>query len=466
MKNKVFLISLAFLSLICNVVLSQNITIKGKVLSSSSSPQYIRLLTYNDMLTCEQILLYETKTDENNEFVIKADVDEIKMAQIAVDLERVDILLRPDSSYDIEITIPDQENDVSYFERQNPSMKMIDSNDDGLYYQYCMSEMIIDDFLLNNFNRLYKGRQSSLLDTLDAKINSVLGSVKSDYVSNNVRYKKAAIYMMINSGNTKRVVNQYFNQQDILYSNLAYMNLFYEVFADYLSSHNFSPSDINNLFNYEYDRFLTYLKEKDVFLSDNSELAEIIIALNLKRMYYENPNERNVIMDYLDCIVHGSKNQRNQKLVSDMVKQIKRLSFNSDAPAFSLKDKSGKMVELADYKDDILVLQFVDQYSTLLDYQFEALKELSCQWQDSVVILTVATKNGYEEYKQIFDDKGFEWNLLNLDDEFLLLEKYQIKTFPDYVILGKNGKIGMAPAPAPDQYLDYHVRRIFKYYKK
>ena len=163
MKNKVFLISLAFLSLICNVVLSQNITIKGKVLSSSSSPQYIRLLTYNDMLTCEQTLLYETKTDENNEFVIKADVDEIKMAQIAVDLERVDILLRPDSSYDIEITIPDQENDVSYFERQNPSMKMIDSNDDGLYYQYCMSEMIIDDFLLNNFNRLYKGRQSSLL---------------------------------------------------------------------------------------------------------------------------------------------------------------------------------------------------------------------------------------------------------------------------------------------------------------
>ena len=146
------------------------------------------------------------------------------------------------------------------------------------------------------------------------------------------------------------------------------------------------------MFNYEYDRFLTYLKEKDVFLSDNSELAEIIIALNLKRMYYENPNERNVIMDYLDCIVHGSKNQRNQKLVSDMVKQIKRLSFNSDAPAFSLKDKSGKMVELADYKDDILVLQFVDQYSTLLDYQFEALKELSCQWQDSVVILTVATK--------------------------------------------------------------------------
>ena len=145
-------------------------------------------------------------------------------------------------------------------------------------------------------------------------------------------------------------------------------------------------------------------------------------------MYYENPNERNVIMDYLDCIVHGSKNQRNQKLVSDMVKQIKRLSFNSDAPAFSLKDKSGKMVELADYKDDILVLQFVDQYSTLLDYQFEALKELSCQWQDSVVILTVATKNGYEEYKRIFDDKGFEWNLLNLDDEFLLAFLQHVET--------------------------------------
>ena len=54
-------------------------------------------------------------------------------------------------------------------------------------------------------------------------------------------------------------------------------------------------------------------------------------------------------------------------------------------------------------------------------------------------------------------------SLLDLDDDILLLEEYQIRTFPDYIILRKGGKIGMAPAPAPDQYLDYHVRRIYKY---
>mgnify|MGYP003311885256 CR=1 FL=1 len=44
-------------------------------------------------------------------------------------------------------------------------------------------------------------------------------------------------------------------------------------------------------------------------------------------------------------------------------------------------------------------------------------------------------------YDRLFEDKNYKWTLLNLDNEILLLEKYQVKTFPDYVIIGKNGKI-------------------------
>ena len=101
----------------------------------------------------------------------------------------------------------------------------------------------------------------------------------------------------------------------------------------------------------------------------------------------------------------------------------------------------------------------------MTDHQFKTLQEFSQQWNDTIQIVTIATKECFDDFKQMFDNKAYKWNLLNLGDDILLLEKYQIRTFPDYIILGKNNKIGMAPAPSPDQYLDFHVRRLHNYYK-
>ena len=149
-----------------------------------------------------------------------------------------------------------------------------------------------------------------------------------------------------------------------------------------------------------------------------------------------------------------------------MLKQINRLSFNSDAPDFSLRDKNGNVVGLADFKENMLLIQFVNKVSSMTDYQFELLKDFSNQWQDTIQIMTIATKESFEDFEKLFEEKNYRWKLLNLENEILLLEKYQIKTYPDYVIIGKNGKIGMSPAPSPEQYLDFHVRRLYKYYKK
>ena len=316
MKKYKTIFILILLIFINNITVSQNVIIEGKVNKANA---LVRLLTYNDMLTCEQTLVYETKSDTDGNFIIEKNIDDITLAQIAVNLERIDILIKPDSNYNIEIIIPEQENNVSYFERQSPTLKMIEENDDELYYQYYMSEIIIDDFVLNNFNQLYRGRKLSLLDSLDIEIEKVLGNIKSDFVKDNIRYRKAAIQMMVNNDNGKKVINQYFNKQEILYYNPAYMNLFQEIFTTYLTSRQFSPSDIRYLLYSTYDNFISYLKEKDVFLAENQNLAEIIIAWNLKRMYYEMPDEKSFILEYIKAIGHNTKNQKNKEIVNDIL---------------------------------------------------------------------------------------------------------------------------------------------------
>ena len=457
------IITLILLFLISNIAVSQNVKIDGKVNEPNA---LVRLLIYNDMLTYEQTLVYETKSDNDGNFLIEADVEDVVMAQIAVNLERVDLLIKPDASYELEIVIPEQKNEVSYFERESPTLKIININDDELYTQYHVSNMIIDDFLYENFNQIYRNRRLSLLDSLELVIKRNIPQIKSDFVKDNIRYRKAAIQMVVNNDNGKKVINQYFNKQDVQYSNPAYMNLFHEIFANYLASRQFGASDLRYMLYQDYDRFMSYLKEKDVFLAENQNLAELIVAYNLKRMFYELQDDRKVILEKLKSIGQNTKNQKNKDIVNDILKQIDRLSFNSEAPDFSLNDKNGNLVKLADFKENMLLVQFVNKVSAMTDYQFELLKDFSNQWQDTIQIVTIATKESFDDFEKLFEEKNYKWKLLNLENEILLLEKYRIKTYPDYVIIGTNGKIGMSPAPSPEQYLDFHVRRLYKYYKK
>jgi peroxiredoxin len=463
MKMNKSIIILILLFLISNIAVSQNVKIDGKVNEPNA---LVRLLIYNDMLTYEQTLVYETKSDNDGNFLIEADVEDVVMAQIAVNLERVDLLIKPDASYELEIVIPEQKNDVSYFERESPTLKIININDDELYTQYHVSNMIIDDFLYENFNQIYRNRRLSLLDSLELVIKRNIPQIKSDFVKDNIRYRKAAIQMVVNNDNGKKVINQYFNKQDVQYSNPAYMNLFHEIFANYLASRQFGASDLRYMLYQDYDRFMSYLKEKDVFLAENQNLAELIVAYNLKRMFYELQDDRNVILEKLKSIGQNTKNQKNKDIVNDILKQIDRLSFNSEAPDFSLNDRNGNLVKLADFKENMLLVQFVNKVSAMTDYQFELLKDFSNQWQDTIQIVTIATKESFDDFEKLFEEKNYKWKLLNLENEILLLEKYHVRTFPDYVIIGTNGKIGMSPAPSPEQYLDFHVRRLYKYYKK
>ena len=468
MKKSILFISLILLLLCNNDIFSQNIKIKGKIQkteSKSESESLVRLMTFNDMLTLEQTTIFETKSDKEGNFTIETNIDDITLAQIAIDLDRVDIILKPNSSYEVEISIPEQEGNTSYFEQLSPTIKVAQSKDDDLYYQYYMSEMIIDNFLLNNFNQLYRNRNISLLDNLDIEIEKNIGELKSDFVKDNIRYRKAAMQMVVNNDNGKKVINQYFNKQDILYSQPAYMNLFQEIFCNYLSSNKFNPLDFRYKLYSGHDNFLKYIKENDAFLAENQNLAEIIIAWELKRLYYAMPDDKKQILNHLNTIHQTTKNQKNKAIVSDILKQINRLSFNTDAPTFSLTNKDGVIVNSSDYNDNMVLLQFVSQVSSMTDHQFNTLKDFSQQWNDTIKIVTIATKECFDDFRQMFDTKEYKWNLLNLGDDILLLEKYQIRTFPDYIILGKNNKIGMAPAPSPDQYLDFHVRRLYNYYK-
>lgn len=429
MKNKrIFGLILVFL---CPIfMLGQNVSIVGK---TNIPNALVRLLTYDEMLTHHQTKVAETQSDKDGKFTLQIEIKEITPAQIAINLDRVDFILSPGASYNLEITIPDK-GEVSFFEQEMPSLKINSATDGGFYSQFVAIQEFIDDFLYDNFDRIYRGRQVSLLDTLDNQLVKNFGKTTNKYIDDFIKYRKASMLMTVN---TKQTLAEYFDNQEVLYMQQAYMDVL--------------PGLRN-----------TIVSDND-FLSRNWQIAELIRMMNLDASYHSNPQNQNQILNALEQIEKTSKSKKNQLIAANIIKRLKELSYDSDAPAFSLKDKNGKIVQLSDYQDDMVLLQFVGNITSLVENEFAMLNQLHKQWNDTIQIVTIAPRESFQNYLQLFDKQGYNWQLLNLGDNILLLEDYHVMIYPAYVILKRKNRIGMSPAPSPDHNLDIQVRRIGRY---
>ena len=292
MRNKRLLgLILAFL---CPFfMLGQNVSIVGK---TDIPNALVRLLAYDEMVTCEQTKIAETQSDKDGKFTLKAEIKEITPAQIAINLERVDLILSPDGKYDLEITIP-QQNESSYFEKEQPVLKINTINDGGFYSQYIATQTFIDDFLFENFDKIYRGRKTSLLDTLDNQIVRNIGKIKNDYINDFIKYRKASVMMTVNA---KKTLTDYYDNQKVLYSQAVYMEVLAELFK----------SSVRN----------------DDFLSRNPQLAEVVEMMNLRKSFYANQQNKNQILSSLEKIEKTSKYQKNKVVAKNMAKQMEDLS--------------------------------------------------------------------------------------------------------------------------------------------
>lgn len=446
-----------FTFLLTSQLISQNINISG---TSNAPNSIIRLFVFDDLFNWDGKIVCQTNSDSKGNFSLQAEISEISYCQIAIDLERTDILLSPNSNYEIQIECNKEEELSSYFDKMPPALIIKKATDNNLSKQIDLADKIINTFILNNFNKLYRNRRYDLLDTLSLELKNALGSIKSDYILKHIEYKTASVKLAVNRDGGKKVINEYFTTKPVLYNQTAYMELFSDLFSNHLNnSKSFNLYDLEKSFYAGYDSFQNYLKN-DSLIAKGNNLSELITILSLKELFYNVAENQKTVLYYLSIIEKNSRYKENKLIANNLIKKLNYLLPNSPAPNFNLKDAEGKSHQLSDFKDQFVILNFINKNSAIYEYQLEQLKNLSDQWSKNVKIITISTKESFSENQKLFKSKEFDWTLLNLDDNIFLLEDYQIRIFPDFIIILPETKIGMAPASSPDQYLDYHLKRL------
>ena len=447
-----------FLSLLFLTASAQNVTITGR---SNKTNTLIRLFVYEDLVNETGILLHQGQTDAKGHFILEGNVKQILPARIYVGLEFVDLILSPNATYDIEIIVPEPQDNVSYFEKELPTIRVKRATDQGIYRQIIFSEEIINGYMMEHFNQIYRGRQVRYIDSIQNAINREVPDIKSDYVKNHNRYKIAAIKLGISTDGGKKVIKDYYDGQPVLYTQSAYIDLFKELFDGYFNSAAYDSHLLNDAFMEGPGPLKRYL-DTDPLMAKNPRLAELITIYNLQKLCYGDRTTSRLAKDHLNYLKSQTKYPEHKTIISDFFSNLNRLAPGVAATDFTLKDRNGNEVSLSDYKDRLVLLQFVDGTSAVSEHQFSELRALHKQWQDTVQILTIATPDKMGFYKQQFVEKKQDWPLLDLGDNILLLEAYNVRTFPEYILITKGNKIGLAPAPSPERYLEERVRGLYK----
>ena len=424
--------TLLLLFLIPTATQAQTVTVNGRV---NKPETLVRLMVCDDLLNMHETAIAETYSNEQGYFILEGEVDRIMPAAIYIGLESVDLVVTPGATYDVGIVVPDADPSLSYFEQPQPTLRIKSASDKGRYRELVLSEMIIDDYVIDYFDQIYQRRQYRYLDSIRATIDREL-HVTDPYVLQANTYKMASIQMALNADGGKKVIQEYYDGKPVLYECMPYMDLFKDLFKNYPQSNEFARR--------------------------NPELSDLVNIYQLRGLYYEDYQSRNWVKQQLQSIGQKSKSSEVKNLVSNTLGRLDRFAQGADAPDFELQSADGSTMKLSDYKNTMVLLQFVDGSSRTVEHQFETLADLHHQWQDSVQLITVSTKDQLASHRRRFEEHRYDWPLLNLGNDILLLERYEVRTFPEYFIILPGPKIGLAPAPNPDRTLGENVTKLLK----
>jgi peroxiredoxin len=431
------------------------------IIGESNAPnQIVRLIVIKDYVSNLEQVLITSKTDAVGKFVLNADILEITVAYLALGLDKAEIILSPGSEYFCKLNQPKSLLNVSYFEKEPLIINVLGSNDGGVQKNVDDINMIFNAFVMQHFDDLYRNKRIDLLDSLKIAIENRLPKKPEVFVSDYSIYRQATLLQSIRGRSAEQWIRNLIIDKPVLYTNPEYMNLINEVFRDYLISNRYYQTDELNLsITGGYTDFLQFIS-KNPLLKPNSQLIELVGLINLRDLYYNSSFNKLEIIKLLNQFQKDSPYVQHKNIASNIIESVSILATKTEAPDFNLKNQSEKLVSLKDFNEKKVVLSFVQDSCNVCLQALMELKTLQEKYKNEYDFVTIVTAEGFNKYVKVFIQNNFSWTLLNLSDNILLLEAYNVKTFPEFILILKDGKIGMAPAPQPDQNLEFHMQRL------
>ena len=439
-------------------LVSQPVTITGS--APGAEGKNIEVTGFGDLITFREKTIARSTVDSSGKYQLIFDLPKTQYIVLSIDFHRVELFLEPSRTYYINIA-PMNYNDLKevnpLIQSQNLEVEFQQYDPNELNSLVKNFDILYNNFLLKNFNALYRDRDKSKIDTFRVQIVTSFLDVSNSYFANYIKYKIAGLEQVSQTLNQAQLGKKYFADSPILYENLEYMDFFTQYFTKYITatSKAVKYTDYNTILNStaSYEKMMKALKADTILKKD--QLRELVMLKELMEMYNTSGYNKANILSLLKTVSTQSAFPENRQVAENIIIVLTNLKPGSDAPDFSLQDRDHNLVSLKSLNGKPVVLNFWTTYCLGCVTEMDYMKPLYDKYKENITFVSISADKDYRQMiNYISNKKDFVWNFLHIGDDVELLKEYDVRSYPLFVILDKEGKIYRYPADLPSAGLE------------
>lgn len=440
-----------------------NVEIAGEV--AGGVGKKVVLGAYSDMLTQREVVLDTARVDSEGRFSLRCYANYPRLVFVQIEHYSQSFYIEPSRRY--EVYVPEFDWDID--ERQNVfldpvalPLEFLGIDSSELNLKIMWFEEKVDSFLTANRERIdfrfgVDKRAWRELEGMFKHLNLSGEGVGIDgFYERYVRYRLLEMRLALRLSSRKQLVKKYVENEPIRYYDENYMRFFLALFEHSIagkeSAYTATPSEGDEL-----DVWLDMLGQNS--LLKNEQVRELAALQALKEMYYMKGYDREWVRRMAQALGARSKFAEHRALAGRLEalwgEEIGERNVAREW-TFELPDVERNRVSLDDFRGKWVYLAFVrtGDPNSLKEIETMAhLRDTVYGQHPEVAFVSVVCDREFQKMYHFLKNSRrgarCNWTWLHFDGDYELLERWQVTSYPTFVLLDPEGRRVYDYTPAP-----------------
>lgn len=422
--------------------------------------KFARLYVYDDYISYTEKELTSTRVGLDGKFELWFTITETQYAFIRIDNEIVDIYIEKDKKYKIDFPPPTRNKGATnpLSERNYRKLRMLETDSSSLNFSILKFNKMYDDFLLENKELIVRRGMSDkkILQDRITQLRDEAGEAFPDntfsaYLQNHIQYSIAQLELVTLTSDDK-LFSSYLDKP-FLEKNYEYMRFFHQYFERYLDI--FRLTERGKGFSDAINNFAGLDKVNQVLFADDKMRSRIVrdaVLIDGMEQLYNNPDfKKEKMVKVLDALSQQAATPYLKEAATNVKYLLTRNQAGTQAPNFEIRSHNNQLKSLEDFKGKYIYLQFTDVSCLACNSETKVVADLQQKYGAKVQFLTITINNDFEETRDFVKRNAYPWTFLIAGTEHKVLEDYNVKSVPEYFLIGPGGKFIQSPALRPDR---------------
>jgi peroxiredoxin len=419
------------------------------------SGESFEFYTYSDPITQTPVFLGSLTVRGDGTFKGSIKIEETSYVYFEPDIYHLYFYAEPGGSYQL-ILPPKIEKTKA--EKLNPfwqpehihigikGMRKLDLNYLILDFDYFF-ELYLEE---NMLDLIAKGNNSGVNDFIK-DIDEAFPSDGNMYFESYKKYSYAMLRHIAYERKLSEVGFKYFKSDSVSYNNPAYTALFNKIYKNYLDNQLLEPIGQLVYRDIVYGHSIKALKKTLSFKIElrNEQLKEMVILKGLHDAFYNTNFAWTPLLLTLDSLCIITKYPKHKEIGQYIADKVLTMASGTLSPSFMLVDMDGDTINLRDFRNDFVYLNFIDTEAYTCQQELELLKVLHNKHSNYFKVVSIVTDDNMEKAKYYLKQKGYDWVFLFTGGDESIVKKYKVVAYPTYYLIGPMNELILSPAPTP-----------------